>query len=1081
MKRLLLFVLSLLFVTAVTGDEPQGNNIIKTWDYSNWKQLDFQIGRGIKARRTLDKQTLTPDKQQSLKIEIFQLREDAKPWELMVIYDFKGNLEAETIYEVEFWCKGSVPGEIQATTSLLHAPWSFLTNGAIDAVATNWKKISYRFKLKKNMQNIELAMPRLMLAQYGSPATIHVGPVVLKKVPPSVPFSLNKNWQLLLEAEELETLDRIPPEGTKLIQLHNFTYDLKKEMGSFRAGQTAIFFNEFESPENGLMRIGVAADWWLDLHINGKRFFHGGNEEHTFSPDAHVLEMPVRKGRNLFAAKIGAGMDGWKFVCGKPNRPPDSFNVCSVSQGKNWRPLDMQRIRVLPGTALDLSEINGKRLPIDALGRIIVSPEGKLVPANTPERPIRFFAYNFGMGDWRLELANWQKQDMEDFSASVARQGYNMLRLHYVDQFLLNGKSTDYTPPRVSFGNCPMPQKESELKFDSKYLDQFDYLLYCLKKNGIYINLDLMSDIRGYTKASPGSCRREEGFKVQLFFNTTFRKNWEAGVAFLLNRTNPYTGTRLKDDPQIVLVEPLNEQDLMIGKKADMQEMAPGFRKWLQKKYSSDQELQTAWGQRKCSLQNPPLITEELLRKGDPCAADAGQFLIDSMTELSNWYIATIRKHGYRGLITQWDMIMRTMELPVRARMPAIAQHTYFSHPAWRPNSNLMEKSMLARRIWGNNDIFVPQASSLNSSYFRAAAVARFLDRPYLITEYSHSCFNRYRHERGLFFGSYAALQGWDSLTAHGNLVIGSKAQLDPIAVFESGSDPISRASEVVAAFAWLRGDIKEAPHSVALQLSSRQLFPQSFLAAIGDDYAKMAMLTKIGILFPEIKAAEKTADIQPDLSFQPKEFSKLNVETWAASAASGDGTQFEELLTKLKERSILPQGNKSDYRKKIYQSETGELLLDEKNRTMQVVTPRLEGVIIKKDVPFTLQNLSVQKCSQPASVAMVSLDGRKSLPEARRLLLIFATNALNHGSTFDTSAMACMIELGSLPVIVQSAELHIRQKTTASQSVQVYPLHLDGSRMKAIPATLKNGIITLQINTAELQNGTVFFEILLT
>ncbi|UKI34945.1 MAG: hypothetical protein L6W00_26090 [Lentisphaeria bacterium] len=118
----------------------------------------------------------------------------------------------------------------------------------------------------------------------------------------------------------------------------------------------------------------------------------------------------------------------------------------------------------------------------------------------------------------------------------------------------------------------------------------------------------------------------------------------------------------------------------------------------------------------------------------------------------------------------------------------------------------------------------------MNSSYFRSAATARFLDRPYLITEYSHSAFNRYRHERGLYFGSYAALQGWDNLTPHGQLL---RLTVDPIWTFEQAMDPISRASEVAVALTFLRGGCtrsspfrraaSEKCQSVSCQLSRRR------------------------------------------------------------------------------------------------------------------------------------------------------------------------------------------------------------------------------------------------------------------
>ena len=421
-------------------------------------------------------------------------------------------------------------------------------------------------------------------------------------------------------------------------------------------------------------------------------------------------------------------------------------------------------------------------------------------------------------------------------------------------------------------------------------------------------------------------------------------------------------------------------------------------------------------------------------------------------------------------------MIMRTMEIPARSLMPAIAQHTYFAHPNPHPTRNLAKKSKGAVFMGGVNwDTTVDQSSSLNSSYFRAAAMARFLDRPYMITEYSHSSFNRYRHERGLYFGSYAALQGWDDLTPHSSTV---RLSVDPLWCFEHGMDPISRASEVVAGFAFLRGDVKEAPHSVGVLLKNKNLFPKNYLAAIGDDYGKLSMLTKVGILYPEGKPLMKVGSAKPDLMFEPESFSPLQVTSWYVSADNSDGTLFPKFAEQLRKEKILPQGNRTDWSKRLYQSETGELTLDALRKKMTVVTPRLEGAILKPGQQVSLPVLSVGEVPSAVSVAAASLKADENLKEASHILLTVATNAFNTNMTFENASMFCCVNPGELPVLMESIQCDVALATTRTAPPKVYALHLDGTRFAELPCKLENGKLVLSLDTSKLKNGTPFFEI---
>ncbi len=372
--------------------------------------------------------------------------------------------------------------------------------------------------------------------------------------------------------------------------------------------------------------------------------------------------------------------------------------------------------------------------------------------------------------------------------------------------------------------------------------------------------------------------------------------------------------------------------------------------------------------------------------------------------------------------------------------------------------------------------MIVRQDSSLNSSYLRAAAASRFADRPFMITEYSHSFFNRYRHERGLYFGSYAALQGWDSLGAHINLA--NMLTPAPIGSFESPSDPISRAAEAVIALSWLRKDVKESNHLVELELSSKKLFPNSYLAAVGDEYAQLSMLTKIGIVYPEIKPFMPVAKTQADLSVIPERFSKLSVSRWFVSATTSYGNEFPQLVKKLRSKNILPKGNITAPSKRIYQSDTGQITLKGRQNTMTVSSPRLEGAIIKQNKAVKLKNLSIKSCSVRASVVVASLNKEQTLSDAGRILVIFSTNALNTDMIFENSRT--MLDSVTVPVLIQTGKLSLTSKNK-NKAFKAYALNIDGTRQEEVPVRVLTGTIVLIINTNKLKFCTPFFELVST
>ena len=1060
MKKLLLAFLCAAFLSVGAAE-------LKQWEFKTPRDLMGDRIHAYAAKGSLVEKSLssekTPDGASVLKISLKQIAPGAPAHAVQLNFIYRKPLEKGKKYRIQFYCKGTKTGDISLLPALGGAPYSALGKGAgrVIRITPEWQLCTLDFTMElESPEKPNFVLPRTMLAAYPAGGELFFGPVTLSDVPEMLPLALAPEWKLNGENVRLQN------------NAHTVLVDGKKPA----ANSTFEFTNTFTAPADGFMQLGMSADWWFTASVNGKQVYTTephGNLSHEFKPEDHVFNIPVKKGVNTLAVKVRAGSSGCRFVCGAVpfNADPEaSRRLFVVTESAKYRPVANDRWLAKKGTALDFSALRGERVPAGTYGRVIVNEQGKFAFERKPGEPVRFFGMNFEPAFWRHRADRWTKADIERFADAVEAQGYNLVRLHYVCRYLMGFKI--HYPPHRTIAQAGLPQTAAEIEFDKGNVDRFDYLLKCFKERGIYVNLDLMN-APGFSMAYRQG--PEESFKTSLLFDPAYRNHWKVAVEYLMNRENPYTKTKLKDEPAVAFVNFFNEQDFILAQKHAMVQFEKPFQNWLRKKYGTEEALRKVWG-KNAAFESAGKISEAVLRKGDGTARDTGDFLIATMREMTTWYFETVRAAGYPGLFNHWDMIMRTMEIPARSLMPAIAQHTYFAHPNTTPTRNLAKKSKGAVFMGGVNlDTTVDQSSSLNSSYFRAAAMARFLDRPYMITEYSHSAFNRYRHERGLYFGSYAALQGWDDLTPHSSTI---RLSVDPLWCFEHGMDPIARASEVVAGFAFLRGDVKEAPHSVGVLLKNKNLFPKNYLAAVGDDYGKLSMLTKVGILYPEGRPLVKVGTAKPSLTLEPESFSPLRVTSWYVSADNSDGALFPKFAELLRKEKILPQGNRTDWSKRIYQSETGELTLDALRKKMTVVTPRLEGAILKPGQQTSLPVLSVGKVPAAVSVAAASLKPDENLKDASHILLTVATNAFNTNMTFENASMFCCVNPGELPVLMESIQCRIALATTRTALPKVYALHLDGTRFAELPCRLENGKLVLNLDTSKLSNGTPFFEI---
>lgn len=184
-----------------------------------------------------------------------------------------------------------------------------------------------------------------------------------------------------------------------------------------------------------------------------------------------------------------------------------------------------------------------------------------------------------------------EKEDAEKVAAELSRYGINIVRLHYVH----------HKAPRDGI----YPEKDSFI--EPEQLDRFDYLLYQLKKNGIYTYFQLNIS-RHFTEA--------DGVENagRLWWNRIGVDNVDARMIELqkkyhkdiLTHINPYTGLSYKDEPAIAMLELANENSILFtwfGESYDFSNLCEPYASqikekwniWLKEKYGNTKNLKKAW------------------------------------------------------------------------------------------------------------------------------------------------------------------------------------------------------------------------------------------------------------------------------------------------------------------------------------------------------------------------------------------------------------------------------------------------------------------------------------------------------
>ncbi len=170
-------------------------------------------------------------------------------------------------------------------------------------------------------------------------------------------------------------------------------------------------------------------------------------------------------------------------------------------------------------------------------------------------------------------------EDAEMVARRLAKFGCNIVRTHQMD--------AEWATPNIFQFNRAQPQPQTRT-FDPESIDRLDYLIYCLKQQGIYVYLDMLT----YRQFRPDDGvdrvdRLGQAAKPYTYFDPKLIELQKEFARDLWSHTNPYTKLAYKDDPAIALTGIKNESDLFTQHpisepyRSQLEEM---YRDWAKEK-----------------------------------------------------------------------------------------------------------------------------------------------------------------------------------------------------------------------------------------------------------------------------------------------------------------------------------------------------------------------------------------------------------------------------------------------------------------------------------------------------------------
>ena len=677
-----------------------------------------------------------------------------------------------------------------------------------------------------------------------------------------------------------------------------------------------------------------------------------------------------------------------------------------IIAGKNWQPIVYHK-DFKPGSILDFSS----RLdaPAGKYGPVVIR-NGKFVFRNRPDRPVRFYGANLCGFSQYLDKA-WAERLADRFAAI----GYNAVRFHHHDN-------------RLGLRRNP-GDKSSTL--DPYYTDQLDYLISCFRKRGIYYTTDLYVSRRinkGEIPEFPDARLSVKAYKALAFVLPSVMDNWKTFAKNWLTHVNPYTGLALKDDPALISLSLINEDNLSSCWNATPETT----RIYLQKFEEWKKKTKTEGS-----------YSQQL-----------AAFLVETYNRGFMEMKEFIRGLGVKTPLSDQNMNIDQLLSTMRAQYDFVDNHFYWDHPSFPENSWQLPSTASGLSA-------ISQELRMPGRIFPT----RLLDRPMTITEFDYAKPNFFRAEGAVLTGAYAALQDWDALFQFAYSHSREKVIRSDITEshFDSATDVVKSLSQRIGLRLFLDRELQAAPSAFAAVFTNGK--GMDFSRNYSKEFIRLGLIARIGaLILPD--GAEIPADIDglidTGINF-PARHGTLPV-------FRADGSD-SALLPRMRDSGLL-KTEWFDLENKIFRAPTGQLTLDCSNGTFKAVTASCEALILPAGKKGKGNFIEIENHIGHAVFSVMSADG-KPLAESGRLLLIHLTDSQASKTKFSRK-MTRLESWGTMPFLAARGEAEITLHAPSGTKYTLYSVDTAGNRLAELPARRTDAGIRFPVNVFT-EKGSVF------
>jgi len=504
----------------------------------------------------------------------------------------------------------------------------------------------------------------------------------------------------------------------------------------------------------------------------------------------------------------------------------------------NWVPFNISWTDHVP---VDISFVFEREKPAGKHGFLKVKGDRFVFEDGTEGR---FWGTCFNSG------ANFPPKAYSEMVARrLAKFGLNMMRTHQMD--------AEWATPNIFQYNRAKP-KDNTRTFDPESIDALDYLIYCLKQEGVYIYLDLLT----YRQFRPGDevdavDQLGQAAKPYLYFDRRLIELQKEFNRDLWTHTNPYTKLAYKDDPAIALTELVNESDPFVN----LPVLEP-YRSRLEQQY------------RQWADQSKLLVEADTVDFAHP-TPQVARFLVQVMKDYYREMIAHLRSIGVKIPVngTNWSINLGISEAQTAADFSD--SHVYWNFPLWESSGTSTK----------------PMVGSFENG-FAYLSLMRHADRPFFVSEWDHAWPDEWRAESPVAYAAVAALQGWSGMTIHTyrystwepeDRLGGGGSTINSITYrnhFDAYNDPAKFGLFPAAALILRRGDVKPANKLVTVEIPSGGEWS---LKTITDLPALKGMpeLHRVGLVFPgESRPVQADQVLSPDQQLLKEETGQIISDT---------------------------------------------------------------------------------------------------------------------------------------------------------------------------------------------------------